>query len=89
MLEKACSNNGTASKRRPAARDTATPCTAPYARDAEQEPPRGDGIVPLGGRRKAPQGVLKRFASSTADLTCILSNTRARCTSTVRTLMSS
>ena len=35
------------------------------------------------------QALRSRLASSTADLTCILSKTRARCTSTVRTLISS
>ena len=33
-------------------------CSPPFARDAEQEPPRGEGVVPLqGGSRAAAQGV--------------------------------
>jgi hypothetical protein len=73
-------------------------------RKGGEPPAREDGGVPTAApTRKSERKVAltqhqmvivcyicrSKLASSTADLTSILSNTRARCTSTVRTLMSS
>ena len=62
-------------------------------RKGGEPPAREDGGVPI-ALTQHPMVIVcyicrSKLASSTADLTSILSNTRARCTSTVRTLMSS
>jgi hypothetical protein len=75
--------------------DTASCCPAATRSSAQSSPgpsaARGTGAheVALDELELAHHGLRSLLASSTADLTFIFSNTRARCTSTVRTLIDS